>query len=78
VKPALRIPANHTCRSVAAPTLVLAGDATPDFFRDTASRVAELLADAALRVLEGADHGAPAEVVAPAVVEFCAHPVLSR
>jgi pimeloyl-ACP methyl ester carboxylesterase len=77
VKPALRIPANHPCKSIAAPTLVLAGDVPPDFFRGTASRIAELLADAALRVLEGADHSAPAEVVAPAVVEFFAHPVLS-
>jgi pimeloyl-ACP methyl ester carboxylesterase len=57
-------------RSVAVPTLVIAGGASPGFFRDTASRLAELLPDGTLTVLEGQDHAAPAEVVAPVVGDF--------
>lgn len=59
-------------RSVTVPTLVLAGGASPDFFRDTAERVAMLLPDAELAVLEGQDHGAAPEVVAPLVTKFVA------
>jgi pimeloyl-ACP methyl ester carboxylesterase len=57
-------------RSVAVRTLVLAGSASPDFFRDTAERLAELLPDAELAVLQGQDHGAAPEVVAPVVTTF--------
>jgi pimeloyl-ACP methyl ester carboxylesterase len=57
-------------RSVAVPTLVLAGGSSPDFFRDTAERLAELVPDAELVVLEGHDHGAAPEVVAPVVTKF--------
>jgi pimeloyl-ACP methyl ester carboxylesterase len=57
-------------RTIAVPTLVIAGGASPDFFRQTAARVAELLPDGRLLVIEGADHGAPAEVVAPVVADF--------
>jgi pimeloyl-ACP methyl ester carboxylesterase len=57
-------------RAVAVPTLVIAGGASPDFFRDTATRLAELLPDGTLTVLEGHDHGAPADVVAPVVGDF--------
>ncbi len=59
-------------RSVAARTLVLAGGASPDVFRATAERVAALLPDGELVVLDGQDHGAPADVVAPAVGRFLA------
>ena len=59
-------------RGIAVPTLVLAGGASPDFFRDTATRIAELLPHGELTVLEGQDHGAPAEVVAPVVADFVA------
>jgi pimeloyl-ACP methyl ester carboxylesterase len=54
-------------RSIAVPTLVVAGGASPDFFRTAADRLVELLPDASLAVLPGADHGAPADVVAPVV-----------
>jgi pimeloyl-ACP methyl ester carboxylesterase len=57
-------------RRVKTPTLVIAGGVSPDFFRDTAARLTELLSDASLRILEGQDHAAPAEVVAPVVTEF--------
>ena len=56
-------------RSVGVPTLVLAGGASPDFFRATATRLAELLPRGTLRVLAGQHHGAAAAVVAPAVAE---------
>jgi pimeloyl-ACP methyl ester carboxylesterase len=59
-------------RTVTVPTLVLAGGASPDFFRDTAERLVELLPDAELAVLEGQDHGAAPEVVAPLVTKFVA------
>ena len=59
-------------RAVAVPTLVLAGGESPDFFRATASRVAAILPGARLEVLEGQDHGAPAQAVAPVVSAFLA------
>ena len=55
---------------VTIPTLVVAGAASPDFFRDTAERLAKLLPDGRLEILPGQDHGAPAEVVAPVVARF--------
>ena len=57
-------------RAVTVPTLVIAGGASPDFFRDTASRIASLLPGAKYVVLEDQDHGAPPEVVAPVVASF--------
>ena len=56
--------------AVGAPTLVIAGAASPDFFRDAAIRISDLLADGEYALLEGQDHGAPAEVVGPVVAEF--------
>lgn len=57
-------------RAVSIPTLVLAGSASPDFFRDTAARIAGLLPDGECRVLAGQDHVASAQAVAPVVTEF--------
>ena len=57
-------------RTVRVPTLVIAGGASPDFFRDTASRIASLLPGATYVVLEGQDHGASPEAVAPVVASF--------
>ncbi|RBO91604.1 alpha/beta fold hydrolase [Nocardia puris] len=57
-------------RTITTPTLVLLGGASPEFFASAARRLAALLPDARLRVLDGQDHGAPAEHVAPAVREF--------
>jgi pimeloyl-ACP methyl ester carboxylesterase len=37
---------------MAIPTLVLSGGTSPDFFRDTATRIAELLPNAQHEVLE--------------------------
>lgn len=59
-------------RSITIPTLLLAGGASADFFRDTAARLAELLPDATYIVLDGQDHGADPRVVAPVVAVFLA------
>jgi pimeloyl-ACP methyl ester carboxylesterase len=56
------------------PTLVLAGGASPDFFRNTAGRITELLPNGTYTLLEGQDHGVNATVVAPVVTEFLAGP----
>jgi pimeloyl-ACP methyl ester carboxylesterase len=57
-------------RVIGIPTLVIAGGASPDFFRDTATRIADLLPNGKHTVLQDQDHGAPADVVAPVVAEF--------
>jgi pimeloyl-ACP methyl ester carboxylesterase len=57
-------------RAISIPTLVIAGGASPEFFRTTAARIAEVLPSGTHTVLEGQDHGAPAGVVAPVVAEF--------
>lgn len=59
-------------RSIALPTLVIAGTASPEFFQVTATRIAELLPNRKHVVLEGYDHGAPANVVAQVVTDFLA------
>lgn len=61
-------------RSITVPTLVIAGGDSPDFFRDTATRLEALLADGSLAVLDGHDHAAPADVVAPVVEAFLSAP----
>lgn len=61
--------------SITVPTLVLAGTASPPFFARTAEQVAALVPGARLEPLEGADHGAPSDVVAPAIREFLASSV---
>jgi pimeloyl-ACP methyl ester carboxylesterase len=65
-------------RAVTVPSLVIAGGSSPDFFRDTATRLAGLLPNAELTVLDGHDHGAPAEVVAPVVADFLGSEVARR
>jgi pimeloyl-ACP methyl ester carboxylesterase len=57
-------------RAVTVPALVLAGGASPRFFRDTAERIVRMLPDGRYTVLDGQDHGASAEAVAPVVEEF--------
>jgi pimeloyl-ACP methyl ester carboxylesterase len=57
-------------RAITVPTLVIAGGASPDFFRDTASRIAKLLPGSTYVVLDGQDHGASPDVVAPVVARF--------
>lgn len=57
-------------RSIDIPTLVLAGDASPDFFVDVAKRIATMLPDGTLHIMAGQDHGAPADVVGPVIADF--------
>lgn len=52
------------------PTLVIAGGASPEVFRDIAIRIAYMLPNGTYTRLEGQDGGAPAELVAPVVTEF--------
>lgn len=59
-------------RAIVIPTLVIAGGASPDFFRVAAGRIADILPDGKQVVLEGQDHGASAVIVAPIVAEFLA------
>ncbi|MFD0360420.1 alpha/beta fold hydrolase [Nocardia sp. GCM10030253] len=57
-------------RSVDIPALVLLGSTSPEFFATTAMRLTKLLPHAQLCVLDGQNHAAPAEFVAPAVAAF--------
>jgi pimeloyl-ACP methyl ester carboxylesterase len=57
-------------RAVAIPTLVVSGGTSPDFFRDTAERITKLLTHGTHTVLDGHDHAAPPDVVAPVVADF--------
>ncbi|HWJ61116.1 MAG TPA: alpha/beta hydrolase [Acidimicrobiales bacterium] len=56
--------------TIAVPTLVVAGTASPPFFLRTAEQVTALIPGATLERLEAADHGAPADQVAPAIAPF--------
>ena len=58
--------------AITVPTLVLAGTASPPFFLATAEQVAACIPGARLEQLEGADHGAPADVVVEALAPFLA------
>jgi pimeloyl-ACP methyl ester carboxylesterase len=59
-------------RAIQVPTLVLAGGASPDFFRDTATRIAALLSNGRCEVLDGEGHDARPERVARVVGAFIA------
>jgi pimeloyl-ACP methyl ester carboxylesterase len=61
-----------TVQAVRVPTLVLAGGASPDFFRDTATRIAALLADGRYEVLDNEGHDARPELIARIVGAFIA------
>jgi pimeloyl-ACP methyl ester carboxylesterase len=50
------------------PTLLLAGGASPDFFQETAERLASMIPGARLETIEGQDHEAPPEAVTPHVL----------
>lgn len=57
-------------QSINCPTLVLAGGASPDFFKETAERLASLIPGARLETIEGQGHEAPPEAVAPHVLSW--------
>lgn len=56
--------------SIAAPTLVMDGGASPDWQRHAVRALVDVLPDARQRTLEGQDHGPDSEVLAPVLVEF--------
>ena len=61
---------SQAVQSIDIPTLLVAGEASPSFLRDTASQIVRLLPDGELAVLRGADHDVSAEVVGPVITEF--------
>jgi pimeloyl-ACP methyl ester carboxylesterase len=56
--------------SVTVPTLVMDGDQSPEWARNSVAALAEVLPNAERRSLAGQDHGAASEVLAPVLVEF--------
>ena len=56
--------------SVAIPTLVMDGGASPGWQRHSVRALADVLPDARHQTLEGQDHGPASEVLAPVLVEF--------
>ena len=56
--------------TVATPTLILDGDASPGFFRTGADALAAVLPNAERQTLPGQNHSAAADVLAPVSIEF--------
>lgn len=56
--------------SITAPTLVMAGGASPDWLHNAAKAIVQAIPGAQLRLLEGQTHGAAPDVLAPALEEF--------
>ena len=56
--------------AVTAPTLVLAGEASFPFMRETARALANIIPDGQHRILEGQEHNVDPAVLAPVLVEF--------
>jgi hypothetical protein len=56
--------------TVTIPTLVMDGGASPAWMRNAARALNALLPDVQYRTLEGQDHAAPPEVLAPEIEEF--------
>ena len=56
--------------SVTVPTLVMDGDQSPAWARNSVRALTEALPNAEHRTLQGQDHGAAPDVLAPALLEF--------
>jgi pimeloyl-ACP methyl ester carboxylesterase len=65
------LPARFT-DSVTVPTLVMDGGASPTWMRNAARALVAVLPDVQYRTLEGQDHAAPPEVLAPEIEGFFA------
>lgn len=63
------LPADRVA-SITVPTLVLGGGNSPGWFQATVATVAATIPGAEHRFLDGQDHGAAPEVLAPVLVEF--------
>jgi Alpha/beta hydrolase family len=60
--------------SVAIPTLVLAGGASPPFMRSGAATLTAVVPAAAMQVLDGQTHGAAPDVLVPVLLDFFLSP----
>jgi pimeloyl-ACP methyl ester carboxylesterase len=56
--------------SVTVPTLVMAGGNSPDWLHNSCRSLVALLPDVCYRTIEGQDHAASPEAIAPALEEF--------
>ena len=56
--------------SVTVPTLVMSGGNSPEWLRNTCTALVRLLPDVAYRTLEGQDHAASPEALAPVLEDF--------
>jgi pimeloyl-ACP methyl ester carboxylesterase len=56
--------------SVTVPTLVMAGGNSPEWLHNSARSLVRLLPDVSYRTLEGQDHAASADALAPVLEEF--------
>ena len=63
------IPADYLAK-IAVPVLVLGGANSPDWFHRTVEATSDAIPGARLVMLEGQDHGAPPEVIAPVLTDF--------
>jgi len=63
------IPVDYLAK-ITAPVLVLGGANSPDWFRRTVQATTEAIPGARLVTLDGQDHGAPPEVIAPVLTDF--------
>ncbi|OLT27583.1 hypothetical protein BJF79_42650 [Actinomadura sp. CNU-125] len=61
-------------RAATVPTLVLAGTTSAPFFRDAAARLAEIMPDARVQILEGVGHDAPADALTGPITAFLTAP----
>ena len=55
---------------ISVPVLVLGGANSPDWFHRTVEATTDAIPGARLVMLDGQDHGAPPEVIAPVLTEF--------
>jgi len=60
----------RAARAIGIPTLVIAGGASPEFFRETAAQLAEIIPNSRLAMIAEHGHDAPPEAVVPVVSEF--------
>jgi len=63
------IPVDYLAK-INVPVLVLGGANSPDWFHRTVEATSEAIPGARLTMLEGQDHGAPPEVIAPVLTGF--------
>ena len=63
------VPVDYLAK-ITVPVLVLGGANSPDWFHRTVEATSDAIPGARLVMLEGQDHGAPPEVIAPVLTDF--------